>query len=117
MTIQRIVPNLKVAEPGLGHAFYQDVLGLRKDMDLGWIATFRAPGNPAAQLSLVTRDASAPEDSVISVGVPDVEAVHERALALGHPIVHPLTTEPWGVRRFFVREPNGYVVNVVMHAG
>ena len=31
-------------------------------------------------------------------------------------IVHPLTEEPWGVRRFFVRDPTGVVVNVVAHA-
>ena len=29
--------------------------------------------------------------------------------------VHPLTTEAWGVRRFFVRAPDGNVVNVVRH--
>ena len=34
----------------------------------------------------------------------------------GYEIVHPLTEEPWGVRRFFVRDPNGVVVNVVAHA-
>lgn len=116
MSIHRIVPNLKVAEPGVGHAFYQDVLGLRKDMDMGWIATFRAPDNPSAQVSLMTGDASAPEESVISVGVPDAVAVYERAQRLGYEIVHPLTTEPWGVCRFFAREPNGHVVNVLMHA-
>ena len=30
-------------------------------------------------------------------------------------IVHPLTTEPWGVRRFHVRAPDGNVVNIVAH--
>jgi hypothetical protein len=29
--------------------------------------------------------------------------------------VHPLTTEPWGVRRFFVRAPDGTVINLVHH--
>ena len=33
----------------------------------------------------------------------------------GYEIVHPLTDEPWGPRRFFVRDPNGIVVNVVGH--
>jgi hypothetical protein len=31
--------------------------------------------------------------------------------------VYPLTDEPWGVRRFFVRDPNGMIVNVVSHKG
>ena len=30
-------------------------------------------------------------------------------------IVHPITTEPWGVRRFFVRAPDGDVINIVNH--
>ena len=36
-------------------------------------------------------------------------------LRLGYEIVHPLTTESWGVRRFFVRAPDGNVFNVVQH--
>jgi hypothetical protein len=34
---------------------------------------------------------------------------------MGCEIVHSLTDEPWGVRRFFVREPNGRVVNILGH--
>ena len=33
----------------------------------------------------------------------------------GAEIVHPLQDEEWGVRRFFVRDPNGRVVNVLSH--
>jgi catechol 2,3-dioxygenase-like lactoylglutathione lyase family enzyme len=35
------------------------------------------------------------------------------ARRLGYEIVHPLTDEPWGVRRFFVRAPDGNVLNIV----
>ncbi|MDT5327002.1 MAG: hypothetical protein QOF25_4154, partial [Mycobacterium sp.] len=69
-----------------------------------------------AVVQLVTRDATAPVDSVISVHVGDqVEAAYEEAQRRGFEIVHPLTTEPWGVRRFFVRAPDGNVVNIVSH--
>lgn len=115
MLIHRIIPNLKVDDAAAGHAFYVELLGLQKAFDLGWIASFRCPGNPAAQVSLVTRDASATEDSIMSVDVADVDEAHARALLLGYQIVHPLTDEPWGVRRFFVRDPHGHVVNVVSH--
>jgi uncharacterized glyoxalase superfamily protein PhnB len=65
---------------------------------------------------LVTRDATSPVDSVISVHVGDqVEEAYEEAQRRGFEIVHPLTTEPWGVRRFFVRAPDGNVVNIVSH--
>ena len=28
-------------------------------------------------------------------------------------IVYPLSDEPWGVRRFFVADPNGVVINIL----
>jgi hypothetical protein len=31
--------------------------------------------------------------------------------------VYPLTDEPWRVRRFFVKDPNGAVLNVASHRG
>jgi catechol 2,3-dioxygenase-like lactoylglutathione lyase family enzyme len=114
--IHRIVPNLNVDDAGAGHDFYVDFLGLRKEFDLGWVASFRSPENPSIQVSLVSGDASAPEDSAISVAVADVDAAYAEARRRGYEIVHPLTEEPWGPRRFFVRDPNGIVVNVVGHA-
>ena len=55
----------------------------------------------------MTRDAAGPEDPVISVHTPDVGGAYEEAQKLGYEIVYPITTEPWGVRRFFVRAPDG----------
>jgi predicted enzyme related to lactoylglutathione lyase len=115
MTIHRVVPNLKVTDSGAGHDFYERVLGLERSFDLGWITGFRSPSNPTAQLSLLSRDATAPEDVVVSVDVADVLDAHARAQRLGYQIVHPLTDEPWGVRRFFVRDPHGHVINVLSH--
>ena len=112
----RIVPKLNVDDPATGHEFYEEFLGLRKEFDLGWIASFRSPANPAVQVSLVGGDATAPEQSSLSVGVADVDAAYAEAQRRGYEIVHPLTHEPWGVRRFFVRDPHGVVVNVVAHA-
>jgi len=68
-----------------------------------------------ANVQLVTRDPTALEDSVISVQTDDVDRAYEEARELGYEIVHPITTEPWGVRRFLVRAPDGNVVNVVRH--
>ena len=113
--IHRIVPNLKVRDAGAGHDFYVDFLGLKKEFDLGWVASFRSPESRSIQVSLVSEDASAPEDSAISVLVDDVDAAYAEARRRGYEIVHPLTDEPSGPRRFFVRDPNGIVVNVVGH--
>jgi len=68
-----------------------------------------------ANVQLVTRDATAREDLVISVQTDDVDGAYEEARELGYEIVHPITTEPWGVRRFLVRAPDGSVINVVRH--
>jgi catechol 2,3-dioxygenase-like lactoylglutathione lyase family enzyme len=115
MAVRRIVPDLRAAEPGETREFYEGVLGLEVAMDQGWIVTYVAPGNPTAQLSLVREDASAPVVPAVSIEVDDVDAAYAAAVAQGREIVHPLTDEPWGVRRFFARDPAGHVVNVLSH--
>lgn len=115
MTVHRIVPNLHTPDPAASRAFYEQVLGLEQAMDMGWIATYVTPGNPAIQLSVMSDDASAPVHPDVSIEVDDVDAAHAEAQRLGCEIVHPLTDEPWGVRRFFVREPTGRVINILTH--
>lgn len=116
MAVRRIVPNFRTEDhPGAGREFYVDVLGLEVAMDLGWIVTFAAPGAPTAQISVMGDDAGAPVHPDASVEVDDVDAAHAAAVRLGYEILHPLTDEPWGVRRFFVREPTGRVLNVLSH--
>jgi catechol 2,3-dioxygenase-like lactoylglutathione lyase family enzyme len=48
----------------------------------------------------------------VSIWVDDVDAVHERALAEGLEITHPPTDEPWNVREFHVRHPDGHVFRI-----
>lgn len=119
MHVHRIIPNLHVPDVGATADFYAGFLGLRhEDLGLGWVTRYVAPGagsSAGAEVQVVTGDATAPEDSVASVLVDDVDAAYDEARARGYEIVHPLTTEPWGVRRFFVRAPDGNVLNVVGH--
>jgi len=116
MTTRRITPDIDCADPAAGHEFYRDVLGLEVAMDLGWIVTFVSPANRTAQLNLVQTSQPAPA-SDYSVEVADVDSSYAQACAQGLSIVHPLTTEAWGVRRFFVRDPHGKIANVLSHAG
>jgi catechol 2,3-dioxygenase-like lactoylglutathione lyase family enzyme len=114
-TVRRIVANLAVDDPTADAPFWTGLLGLETPFDLGWIVNHRSG---SAQVQLVSRDATAPEDSRVSVEVADLDvldAVHAGAVAAGYEIVHPLTNEEWGVRRFFVRTPQGVVVNVLAH--
>jgi predicted enzyme related to lactoylglutathione lyase len=115
MRAKRITPNLRVADVDAAKSFYSDYLGLStEEFNMGWVARYTSPDS-GANVQLVTRDASAPEDSVISVHTDDVDGAYEEAQKFGYEIVHPLTKEPWGVRRFFVRAPDGTVINIVDH--
>ncbi|MDQ1181035.1 putative enzyme related to lactoylglutathione lyase [Rhodococcus sp. SORGH_AS 301] len=115
MRVERITTNLPVEDIADAKSFYTDFLGLAvEEFDLGWVARFTSP-ETGAHVQLVTRDATSPVESAMSVHVDDVDAAYEEAVRRGHEIVHPLTTEEWGVRRFLVRAPDGNVVNVVMH--
>jgi catechol 2,3-dioxygenase-like lactoylglutathione lyase family enzyme len=111
-----ITANLSVADLAEARDFYVGFLGLCVEgFNLGWVVNLQSPDGRAV-VQLVARDATSPVDSVISVHVGDeVEAAYEEALRQGFEIVHPLTTEPWGVRRFLVRAPDGNVVNIVNH--
>ncbi len=115
MAIKRIVADLHADEPDT--ELYVDVLGLELAMDLGWISTFTAPGNPAAQLSVVSEEATAPVRPDVSIEIDDVDAVYAEVQRRGYEIVHPLTDEPWGVRRFFVRDASGHVLTILSHRG
>ena len=97
--------------------FYVEFLGLRtEEFNLGWVARYTSPIT-GANLQLVTRDATALETPAISVLTPDVEAAYEEATRLGYEIIHPLTTETCGVRRFSVKAPDGTIVNIVQDRG
>jgi catechol 2,3-dioxygenase-like lactoylglutathione lyase family enzyme len=116
MQALRITPNLHVDDLEAARGFYTDFLGLsEEEFNLGWVARYTSP-RTRAHVQLVTGDATASEDAVISVHTPDVEGAYDEARRLGLEIVHPLTTEAWGVRRFLVRAPDGNVVNIVRHA-
>jgi catechol 2,3-dioxygenase-like lactoylglutathione lyase family enzyme len=111
----RITANLRVPDVEEAKSFYTGFLGLStEEFTMGWVARYTSP-DTGVNVQLVSGDATAPEDSVISVHTDDVDGAYEEAQRLGYEIVHPLTTEPWGVRRFFVRAPDGNVLNIVHH--
>ena len=67
------------------------------------------------QLSVMKLDIKAHIHPDVSIEVDDVDAVYERALAAGAEIVYPIADEEWGLRRFFVRDQNGAVLNITEH--
>jgi catechol 2,3-dioxygenase-like lactoylglutathione lyase family enzyme len=114
MTVRRVVPVVR-SEAGRASREFYSRMGFEEVMDLGWITTLASPSNPAAQVSFMSGDKTAPVVPDMSVEVDDVDAVYALMEDSGAPIVHPLQDEEWGVRRFFVRDPDGRVVNVLGH--
>lgn len=117
MTVKRIVANIATAELGLAQAFYGDLFGLTLVMDHGWIQTYAAETAPGApQLSFASEGGSGAPVPDFSIEVDDLEAVLARVRAADHAIVYGPVDEPWGVRRFFLRDPFDRLVNVLAHS-
>lgn len=114
MTVRRVMPVIPSEAVEASQEFY-GLLGFEEVMNHGWIVTLASPSHPAAQVSLMTSDKTAPVTPDLSIEVDDVDAAHAAVQDRGLEIVHPLQDEEWGVRRFFVRDPNGRVVNVLSH--
>jgi catechol 2,3-dioxygenase-like lactoylglutathione lyase family enzyme len=113
--VVRVVP-VHTVDDLQAAAGYTRTLGLVEVMNHGWIVTL-ADAEGRHQLSLMTRDATAAVNPTVSIEVDDVDAAHAAALAAGLEIVHPLSDEEWGVRRFFFADGSGNVVNVLSHRG
>ena len=84
-------------------------------MDHGWIATLTSGWEAPVQISFASQGGSGTEVPDISVEVEDVDATYARARGMNCDIPYPLTREPWGVKRFYVRDPAGHVLNILSH--
>lgn len=116
MTVRRIVPNIRFADPSAAQAFYSDIFGLDLVMDHGWIVTFAQSGETAVpQLSVASEGGSGTPVPAMSIEVDDLEMVLERVRAAGVSIEYGPAVEPWGVRRFYLRDPAGTLLNVLQH--
>ncbi|MGW7520820.1 VOC family protein [Streptomyces sp. NPDC054796] len=114
MSVRRVMPDIASEAVEESRDFY-GLLGFEEVMNHGWVVTLASPENPTAQVTFMTHDKTAPVVPDMSVEVDDVDAVYAAVRASGAEIVHTLRDEEWGVRRFFVRDPNGRVVNVLSH--
>ena len=115
MSIRRVVPDINSERVEQSREFYVGVLGFKVVMDLGWVVTLASPTNPTAQITLMRSDGSSRLVPQITIEVADVDAVHEAAVRQGARVVYPLTDESWGVRRFYLLDPNNVVINIMCH--
>ena len=116
MEVRRIVSNVAASDLQKADAFYKEVLGLQTLMDLGWIRTYGSGSTMPIQVSIASQGGSGTAVPDMSIEVDDVEDALRKVRKAGIPIEYGPATETWGVRRFFVRDPFGKLVNILQHA-
>lgn len=115
MRVKRIVTNIATPDVDAARAFYRDVLGLDVLMEMGWITTFGSDEQMSVQISVMSEGGSGTPVPDISVEVDDLNAALQRVEEAGIAVEYGPIDEPWGVRRFYVRDPFHRLVNIVCH--
>ena len=114
---RRVVAYADAADVDASRGFYADVLGFEVAMEdpvLGLVS----PANGSAQVLVPPAGFDDPQPRFgVDLGSPEaVDAAHAAAVERGLRVVYALRDEPWGVRRFFVEDPGGTIVNVLAHS-
>ena len=115
MKVRRIVANIQTEDISAARRFYGDLLGLAVLMDHGWITTYGSREQMTVQISVATQGGSNTPVPDLSIEVDDVDAALERMREAGIAIEYGPADEPWGVRRFYVRDPFGRLINILAH--
>ncbi|WP_027145973.1 VOC family protein [Mesorhizobium sp. WSM3626] len=115
MKVRRIVANIETPNAAAANRFYHGVLGLDILMDQGWIVTYGSEETMQVQVSFMAQGGSGTPVPDLSIEVDDVDATLEAMKAAGFAIEYGPADEPWGVRRFYVRDPLGRLVNILSH--
>ncbi|PJX26202.1 glyoxalase [Advenella sp. S44] len=115
MKVKRIVANIQSPDISVARAFYQDVLGMDLLMDHGWLATYGSNETMQTQLSIATQGGSDTPVPDLSVEVDDLDEALQRCQTAAIAIEYGPVVEPWGVRRFYVRDPFDRLINILVH--
>jgi catechol 2,3-dioxygenase-like lactoylglutathione lyase family enzyme len=116
---------LGVADVPRSLAFYRDVLGFQLDVlfdeppyailsRAGMRLSLAEQGHPAPdhEVVMTAPTDSARAQSMLVLEVADAHAIHEALSGAGAEIVAPLFSPPWGGHRFFVRDPDGFLIEI-----
>ena len=115
MRIKRITANIETSNIDKADAFYHDVLSLERIMDLGWIRTYGSDSKMTVQISAALEGGSGTPVPDLSIEVDNIETALLRVKKADIPIEYGPESEPWGVRRFFIRDPFGKLINILQH--
>lgn len=115
MKVLRIVADVETDNVQKADAFYRDVLGLDLAMDHGWIRTYTSKAKMSVQVSFATEGGSGTPVPNLSIEVDDLDDAMRRIKKAAITIEYGPASEPWGVRRFYVRDPFGKLINIPQH--
>ena len=115
MAVKRIVANLAASQFDSIKAFYCEILEMKIVMDLGWIITLATDALSTQQLSFAHEGGSGTPVPDLSIELDNLDEVHRRILDAGFPIEYGPVIEPWGVKRFYARDPLGRLLNILSH--
>lgn len=116
MTVLRITPNLLTETPDAQAEFYADLFDLEVAMDMGFLVTMQADaGGQSPQLTIASEGGAGTPLPAVSIEVDDLDKVISRLAARGISPEYGPITEAWGVRRLFLRDPAGHLINVLEH--
>ena len=115
MAVKRVVVNIATEHVDQAKVFYADILGMELVMNLGWICTYASKRSSAPQISMASEGGSGTPVPDISIEVDNLDEIYQRVLGKGLSIEYGPITEPWGVRRFYVRDPFDRLINILTH--
>ncbi len=115
MKVNRIVANIATEDVAKAKRFYGDILGLDVLMDHGWLVTYGSAEKMTVQVGIATEGGSGTPVPDLSIEVDDVDEALARMKKAKIKIEYGPADEPWSVRRFYVRDPFGKLVNILMH--
>lgn len=115
MKVKRILSNTATPDVRKAKAFYGDILGLKLLMDHGWFHTYGSDELMTVQVSFGTEGGSGTSVPDLSIEVDDLQAALARFEKAQVPIEYGPVRESWGVRRFYVRDPFGKLINILQH--
>lgn len=115
MAVRRIIANLKAPEPMALARFYADLFGFELPLDMGWITFLEAGGTQKVELHAASQGGSGTDLPVISMAVDDLVEAEAAVRGAGAEVIYGPVREPWGIRRFYFRDPAGNLVNIVTH--
>ena len=115
MSVKRLYPTIQADDPAAAQSFYGDILGLEVIMDQGWVRAMGGAQTMPVQILFAQHAGSGAPTTDLSIEVDDFDAVLAKVKAADLKIEYGPVDEPWGIKRFFVRDPFGKLVNILAH--